>query len=379
MIPSLPSRNPLRPRVATSLLAVTGWSSALHAQLIGPVPQPAPSATQEPTVATTHAAKPDAPSRADRLASLLRDLDADVLETRERAVRDLADLDLTQPELERLMRTPVLSPEQRARLDRLGPAVLYSTPRGALGVQFSNARDDLTITATVEGFDSCRVLKPGDEIESIEGHPITSVRDRRAPIIMNPPGSEITIRVLREGTPRTVRVRLGDFANLNGGRWDRVTLADCAMGWSLRTLNLRRDGVLAGLSPRVETGLDAETWHRASVDAGSINGSSTPWDPQDSGATILAGGQPRPAAPIFDPPEGAGFAGQGSDPIGLNAEILIKQDQRVADMMRLVEIQRQLAGNRLDGAVRDRLLAEMQDVNNRLFDLNDDRPLPRIP
>jgi hypothetical protein len=359
---------------ACQLIACAGFAAPVGAQLIGPIPDPVPA-----TVPTKPEAAETAESRIEQLTHLLRDLDAEALETRERATRGLADLNLGQEELEAALRTPGLSPEQRARLERLGPGVLYSTPRGALGVSFNNGRDELRISSTIEGFDSCRVLKSGDEIEVIEGHRVTSTRDRRAPIIMNPPGTEISVKVVREGTPRTFRVRLGDFSNLNGGRWDRVSLSDCAEAWALRTINLRRDGLIAGVPARVDAGLDAETWHRASVDAGVREQNDAKPEQQPSDAVLLAGGQPGTPIGRFAREEDHAFNGQGSDPVGLDARILIKQDPRFTDILRLQEIQRQLNGNRLDAASRDRLLAEMQDVTNRLFDLNDDRPLPRIP
>jgi hypothetical protein len=379
MIPSTHSTlvkvpNTRRLPLACLFLACAAFALPVDAQLIGPVPDPVPA-----TVQTKPEAAESAEPRAEQLARLLRDLDSEALETRERATRGLADLNLGQEELEAALRTPGLSPEQRARLGRLGPGVLYSTPRGALGVSFNNGRDELRISSTIEGFDSCRVLRSGDEIEAIEGHRVTSTRDRRAPIIMNPPGTEISVKVVREGTPRTFRVRLGDFSNLNGGRWDRVSLSDCAEAWALRTINLKRDGLIAGVPARVDAGLDAETWHRASVDAGVRDQNVAVPEQQSSNAVLLAGGQPRIMFDSQRPADGEAFNGQGSDPIGLNAQLLIKQDPRFTDILRLQEIQRQLAGNRLDAASRDRLLAEMQDVTNRLFDLNDDRPLPRIP
>jgi PDZ domain-containing protein len=52
-------------------------------------------------------------------------------------------------------------------------------------------------------------LDPGDQITALDGAPVTTSTALTHALNANPPGSTVTLAVLRQGAPRTVRVELG--------------------------------------------------------------------------------------------------------------------------------------------------------------------------
>jgi predicted metalloprotease with PDZ domain len=69
-------------------------------------------------------------------------------------------------------------------------------------------------------------LRPGDQIISIHGQPVTSVEQIASVIAASLPGREIRIRVLRDGAPLELSARLADRSAL--GWMDRQERLDAA-------------------------------------------------------------------------------------------------------------------------------------------------------
>lgn len=112
------------------------------------------------------------------------------------------------------------SPERQLRLTRAAYERFASTPRGALGISFQRAfvggaESGAVIEGTFEGFDSHRVLKPGDTIYSMDDIRIRSMDDGKRVIQAHDPGERVTLRVFREGQPIIVRLTLGSLPDLD--------------------------------------------------------------------------------------------------------------------------------------------------------------------
>jgi hypothetical protein len=114
-------------------------------------------------------AAPETPR--SRLASVIRDFDAPTPQERATASeRAQADMEFTLSLLEEVLTAPratPLSPEQVMRLEQIARQRFLTEPRAAMGVQFSqleNITEGVEISAPLPGFDSMRVLQPGDVI-----------------------------------------------------------------------------------------------------------------------------------------------------------------------------------------------------------------------
>lgn len=235
----------------------------------------APKAAPEPQPpANTGPADPPAPGEAPAppidlappvldaaaLESLVAKLDDPSLMQREQAMSALRKLPgITLRAIEQYLRRPSLSGEQRVRLAQVGQSVFAKEPRAALGVSFMQGMLDdedghVQVDTPTAGWDSARVLRPLDVIRTIDGVRVRSRLDARAAIISHDPGDIIPIDILRNGQPGTVRVRLGNFADLgdrgfidpavheaswrlrlsrSGGEFTKPLIVDLAQGeWS---------------------------------------------------------------------------------------------------------------------------------------------------
>ncbi len=80
----------------------------------------------------------------------------------------------------------------------------------ALGIHFTTLD---TVTQTEKGLPAAGVLKPGDQITGVDGTPVGCTHDTGTLIRQHPPGSLVTLTVLRQG--RTEHIRL-KTANVQG-------------------------------------------------------------------------------------------------------------------------------------------------------------------
>jgi Lon-like protease len=65
----------------------------------------------------------------------------------------------------------------------------------------------VSVGALVDGVPAARALKPGDELLSVQGHPVTGYSSLRAAVTGVAPGQVVTVRLRRGGSEQTVDVR----------------------------------------------------------------------------------------------------------------------------------------------------------------------------
>jgi Lon-like protease len=80
----------------------------------------------------------------------------------------------------------------------------------ALNIHFTTLD---TVTQTEKGLPAAGVLKPGDQIIAVNGTPVGCSHDTGTLIRQHPPGSQVTLTVLRKGQPRHVTLKT---ANVQG-------------------------------------------------------------------------------------------------------------------------------------------------------------------
>jgi len=171
--------------------------------------------------------QPEAPAR---LEELVRMLDSPELSLREIATQSLRDNQMVTLEvLETLLRDgAALSAEQRVRIETLARDKFVRRPRGALGVQFGmldGSGEGVAVGATIPGFQSAEVLRPGDIIVMMGTTPVRYNDDARAAIISHEPGEVVDVQIKRRGEAMTVSLRLGSFSTLpNATRLDAPTV-----------------------------------------------------------------------------------------------------------------------------------------------------------
>jgi PDZ domain-containing protein len=92
----------------------------------------------------------------------------------------------------------------------------------------------LGITGVQSPGPSATKIKPGDEITALDGTRVTSATQLTGALDANPPGSTVTLAVVREGRPKTVRVRLGPAIEGRTGGSLGVTLGPlCQLPFSV--------------------------------------------------------------------------------------------------------------------------------------------------
>ena len=203
-----------------------------------------------------------------RLASIIRSFDSpDLTERLGASDRIAADPELTLALLEESLRDAEggkLSAEQLLRLDQAAFARFCRESRAAMGVQYSQLDtliDGVEISAPLDGFDAKRVLQPGDVIRRIDSTVVRRQNDLRAAILSYSPGDEVSLEVLRRGEPLTLRLRMGNFDDLDarnaavplpGGGARIRPQAMARAGFDARTLQrawaVRRQRVGGGLA-----------------------------------------------------------------------------------------------------------------------------------
>ena len=344
--------------------SVVGHSAM--AQIVVPVPD-AGNAAGERLADRIKASKAEvaAESKQESVADLIAKLDDPSITVRQDSEKQLMSVAMTQAQLEEAIQNPKASPEQRLRLDRLGPSVLYRTPRAAVGIRFSMKQ--LEVGQLIEGFDAQRVLQVGDEIVSVAGHAMNSHNDLRPAIVMHSPGAEVTMRVIRQGRPLTLRLTLGDFDALPAVGWrDNVTFEDCRRAWELRSSDLREERHRTSKTGAVlDIGVDAAAWERLKQGPSNIKPDPTtmPW----GDLTLTAGGAPRESG--LDLRGGRQTLSiNGDRGFGGLAGVPQQQLKRIEDFQRFIELQQKLDRNNLDEATRKKLLAEIQELTPRVFE-----------
>lgn len=346
------------------VVGALGFAAGAAAQFVGQpggtqrlvVPEPPAPDAQGSLLAPGVERKP---SKTD-VPALIVKLNDPSLMVRQAAEQALAVVGLSQEQLEAAIQNVSATPEQRLRLEQLGPSVLYQTPRAAMGISYFG--DTMQVRELHEGFEAQRVLQVGDEILSIAGHSVSDRRDLRNAIVMHPPGTEVTMRVVRQGRPLTLRLKLGSYDSLpRMGIRDSVTLDDCRRAWQLRLSDLREQRERnAAFPPAIEAGVGAEAWERLKQPAAATKPDPTtmPW----GDLTLTAGGAPRESG-----------GGSGNRPFlsrfGSGREPLVQRELRqIEDLRRFGELQRRLQVGELTPAEREKLLAEIDEASRRIFE-----------
>lgn len=248
--------------------------------------------------------QPEAPAR---LEELVRMLDSPELSLREIATQSLRDNQMVTLEvLETLLRDgAALSAEQRVRIETLARDKFVRRPRGALGVQFGmldGSGEGVAVGATIPGFQSAEVLRPGDIIVMMGTTPVRYNDDARAAIISHEPGEVVDVQIKRRGEAMTVSLRLGSFSTLpNATRLDAPTVE---RAWRIR--RERQDGAARAAAAPVDTGLSVERFGKLALLAQveserRADEMAEPADPLMPAATpspgVVAGGEHRRPTP----------------------------------------------------------------------------------
>jgi hypothetical protein len=139
-----------------------------------------------------------------------------------------------------------------------------------MGVSFAvldSAGEGVKVGAAVDGFDSRRVLRPGDVIREMDGVVITGGDQMEARnqmialIVSHDPGDQVTLGLTRAGEPVTVRLTLGNYTAL-GRNANELDAPRLRAAWELRC---RRMGAApADDSDVVEAGLSPQRWTQIS-------------------------------------------------------------------------------------------------------------------
>ncbi|MEM1330653.1 MAG: PDZ domain-containing protein [Planctomycetota bacterium] len=195
---------------------------------------------------------------------LVGQLNSETLSERDAATDALVRLDgLTLLQVERTLRDQTLTPEQRARLERVGEHAFAASPRAAMGVGFARLRNDaVQITEPHEGFDAFNKLRVNDLIIEAGGEPIEGQEGFRIAIVSRDPGQVLPLVVEREGKLIEVDVVLGSLANLRNAPVSSTLLRNA---WAARVERMRerQTGVrtidTTGRLEPVETGNAAES------------------------------------------------------------------------------------------------------------------------
>lgn len=351
------------------------------------------------------------PSSVEALSKSIAPMSADVLalvdklNSPELKVRDDATARLrTSGEaslavLERILTSSPLSPEQHARLTSIAKEQFTRTPRAALGVQFDDAgarsSDGVPIVRTIDGFDSCRVLKGGDVMYAMSGVRVTSLDDARKIITSHDPGERMTIQLFRNGEPLIVRVGLGNFADLDGRPDRRVggggfgiqgnrnfrgtDVTDAA--WELRLARIMGDDaskpnpIDPGVSHNEYAALEVEVEHAA--DTHEKRGAVKTIARQDQGDQADAGEHGIQAGGGASGKVGldasAEFAAVGRLPAKSEAALQAERTQlqlELNNINMLLMQQQQLQPQQLDPKKRQNIIQQTVRIRTRLMEID---------
>jgi PDZ domain len=256
-----------------------------------------------------------------------------------------------------------LEPEQHLRLTNLAWERFSRTPRAALGVSFQNnfvggMESGAVISGTIEGFDSQRVLKPGDTIYSMSEVRIHSMDDGKRVIQSHEPGERVTLRLFREGQPVIVRVTLGSMVELNSKDRDRgVRPAEPAVVRDAFRLRLQRS-----LGTKVQRQLLdlTEFWEtliEPFVDSNAPDHASPDQDLEPPAILVAGGRQGEVGEGNFDP------FGRGTDHVQGRIAALLRQIQIIDTQIQV--LQQQAADPNIGAERRVKALRQLESLHER--------------
>jgi hypothetical protein len=213
------------------------------------------------------------------MQQLLTRLDDATIDQRDAAIDAIVNSQkLTPGAIDTVLSDKRLTPEQFVRVWQLGLSVFVNSPRGALGVQFDG--DSLRVNSMVAGFPAAGVLQPEDVIVEVDGVPVpvrevsinAGVSLIRPLIISRDAGDVAQVQVIRKGQPVMLSVKLGNFADLNGGVggamgggrigggfFNEISDETYLAAWRQRVARVRPDMAQAGL--KIEE--PADGWYAA--------------------------------------------------------------------------------------------------------------------
>jgi hypothetical protein len=233
------------------------------------------------------------PDESTAISTLLAELDASDLQTRLAATRAILDrADLSLEDIERLIQTSRLSPEQHRRLVSVAWRRFKAQPKAAMGVRtdFVVQRGGVILQSATAGFHSAELLRRGDRLESADGHRLDDFNSLRLVILSREPGYEMPVVVIRDGAILNFKIRLARYEQLNAPPLDDRTLSE-----SFRNYRAREYYDYAGEDAVLESGIPPEVWNEASLldaDPDFITaGQSLDADPEN--VSVVPGGQAR--------------------------------------------------------------------------------------
>jgi hypothetical protein len=246
--------------------AVAGFASLA---IVAPLSAAQPLRPFPTTPTTPKSTAPESPqlSAAD-LDALVVSLGASSLRERTEATTRLSAARPAVDALFEVLKRDSLSAEQRERVTRLAWERFASTPRAALGISFQRGfvggmESGAVIEGTFEGFDSNRVLKPGDTIYAMDDVRIHSMDEGKRVIQSREPGERVSLRIFRQGKPIIVRLTLGSLPDLD--RRDQFANQRSVEPAVLRdAFRLKLDRALASAAPAAPLDLQPH-WEAAKV------------------------------------------------------------------------------------------------------------------
>ena len=175
----------------------------------------------QPVLGDRAESRPASPVAAE-IDALLAALDAPDFRDRDAATRRMAELaTMDDAAIASLMLRPGLSVEQQFRVVRVIRERFMSTPRGAIGVQFSSTAPTPIVGVMLGGFPAERqgVLKPGDILLEVDGVDLSkdppwsanrhSLYRIQSLIHSRDPGDLLPAKILRPAAGGAGMVRLG--------------------------------------------------------------------------------------------------------------------------------------------------------------------------
>jgi len=175
----------------------------------------------QPVLGDRGESRPASPVAAE-IDALLAALDAPDFRERDAATRRMAELaTMDDGAIAALMQRPGLSLEQQFRIVRVIRERFMSTPRGAIGVQFSSTAPTPIVGVMLGGFPAERqgVLKPGDMLLEVDGVDLVkesawtasrqSLYRIQSLIHSRDPGDQLPARILRPARGGVVPLRPG--------------------------------------------------------------------------------------------------------------------------------------------------------------------------
>lgn len=147
-----------------------------------------------------------------RITAIVHELDSPDFLVRSKASAALITDETPMREMFAVLAREKLSAEQRERLFGAIRSQLLDSPRGALGVRMGQdlgSRSGVRIESLLPGMPAAAVLRPGDRIESIDGHPTLERADVVTTVQMKKPGTTAHLVVHRPERDDRGRERRG--------------------------------------------------------------------------------------------------------------------------------------------------------------------------